>query len=88
MADDELIADDERDKFAGTSAMSGATDGVSERTTSRHDVDGDDRLEGARSAADDDYQRGRHDEAVEENNRPARFDRDRSDERTDSPQRF
>jgi len=67
MADDELIEDHERERFAGTSAMS------------------DGNLE------DDDYRRGRRDEAVDENladenNRPARFERD--PDRTDSAQRF
>jgi hypothetical protein len=69
MADHELIDDAERERFAGTSAMSDGTD--------RHDGV-DDRREGATAAGgtlDDDYERGRRDEALEEN-RPARFDRD------------
>jgi len=85
MADDELIEDHERERFAGTSAMSPGTD---------RDGDGvaDHRESRANGTLDDDYQRGRRDEAIDENtddhNRPARFDRDRSTERTDSPQRF
>jgi hypothetical protein len=90
MADHELIDESERDRFAGTSAMSNDRDGdgVDDRqesmTDGRHDSDG----------LADDYQRGRRDEALDENNRPARFDRERdvaSDsaaERTDQPQRF
>ena len=90
MADHELIDESERDRFAGTSAMSNDRDGdgIDDRqesmTDGRHDSDG-------RGALDDDYERGRRDEAVDENNRPARFDRERtvaSDERTDQPQRF
>ncbi|MBE2317492.1 hypothetical protein DVA67_016025 [Solirubrobacter sp. CPCC 204708] len=71
MADDELIDDHERDKFAGTSAMSGS-----------HDRDGngvDDRREAitGRDGNRDDYDQGRRDQAIEDqNNRPARFDRD------------
>jgi hypothetical protein len=77
MADDELIDDDERDRFAGTSAMQPSTD----------DVDGDGRTDrgtldderdttaagGSGSVAASDYQRGRHDEAVQ---RDSRFTRD------------
>jgi hypothetical protein len=76
MADHELIDEHERDRFAGTSAMS--TD---------RDRDGVD---------EDDYRRGRRDEAideakVDEHNRPARFDRDtaaESAEQRDTTQRF
>jgi hypothetical protein len=95
MADHELIDESERDKFAGTSAMSSGTDrdgdGVPDRQetmTNRSDGDG----------MDNDYQRGRRDEAVDEataddHNRPARFNREdvaaeSSRERTDSPQRY
>src|SRR3954454_25149615 len=70
MADDELIEDHERDRFAGTSAMQPTTDdGVDtdRRTDDRGALD-DDR-NGATgtggSVTADDYQRGRHDEAVE-----------------------
>ena len=85
MADHELIADHERDEFAGTSAMSPGTD---------RDGDGiDDRQESMttrRQDPDADYERGRRDEALDESNRPARFNRDvaAERERTDSPQRF
>jgi hypothetical protein len=96
MADHELIDDSERDRFAGTSAMSNGTD--------RHDRDGDgvdDRREAltgsndrdggaARAAGSTDYERGRRDEAVDENNRPARFDRDgvADSDRRDAPSRY
>jgi hypothetical protein len=95
MADHELIDDHERDKFAGTSAMSpgtdrhdGDADGVDDRReamTGRNDSD-----DGARAAGtpDNDYERGRRDEAIAEGNeRPARFDRDAATERdrTDTP---
>jgi hypothetical protein len=85
MADHELIDESERDRFAGTSAMSGGTD---------RDGDGvPDRRESMTADGDDDYQRGRRDEAIDENNRPARFDREdvaaeSTRERTDSTQRF
>ena len=89
MADDELIGDHERDKFAGTSAMSGDhdrdNDGVDDRqerlTDARHDSDA--------NGEPDDYERGRRDEAADETDGPARFDRtameQREDERTDEP---
>jgi FtsZ-interacting cell division protein ZipA len=78
MADHELIDESERDRFADV--------------TGRHDRDGDgvdDRREG-NGTLDDDYQRGRHDEAVAENERPARFDRDEVAERDrrDEPTRY
>jgi hypothetical protein len=96
MADHELIDDSERDKFAGTSAMSPGTerhdrdaDGVDDRRealTGRNDSD-----EGARAAGspDDDYERGRRDEALE-TDRPARFNRDEvvEDDRRDTPTRY
>jgi hypothetical protein len=95
MADHELIDESERDRFEGTSAMSPGTDrhdrdadGVDDRRealTGRNDSD-----EGSRAAGGmDDYERGRRDEAVEEN-RPARFDRDEvvKDDRRDSPTRY
>jgi Na+-transporting methylmalonyl-CoA/oxaloacetate decarboxylase gamma subunit len=69
MADDELIGDHERDKFRGTSAMAGS-----------HDRDGDgvdDRREAITGdGSRDDYDRGRHDQALEDQDRPARFNRD------------
>jgi hypothetical protein len=91
MADDELIDEHEREKFAGTSAMSPGTDrDVDGR--SQHDRDGDgrdDRVEAVtgrndadgrddrNGALDDDYQRGRQDQAVDDQrDRPARFNRD------------
>jgi hypothetical protein len=67
MADHELIDESERERFAGTSATNG-----------RHDRDGDgvdDRRE-PNGTVDDDYQRGRRDEAIDESDRPARFNRD------------
>ena len=81
MADDELIDDHERQKFAGTSAMSPGTDrdgdGRDDRVetvTGRHDADGRDDRNGT---LDDDYQRGRHDQAVDDQqDRPARFNRE------------
>src|SRR4051794_35529229 len=90
MADHELIDDSERDRFAGTSAVSPGTD--------RHDRDADgvdDRREALTGRNDsdeaprDDYDRGRRDEAIE-NERPARFNRDEvvEDERRDSPTRY
>lgn len=95
MADDELIGDDERDKFAGTSAMSG-------RDHDRDNDGRDDRLEamdGRRDSnngtLDDDYDRGRRDQAIQDDhNRPARFNRDddaaaeSADQRQRSEQRF
>jgi hypothetical protein len=85
MADHELIDESERDRFAGTSAMNGRhdrdDDGVDDRreaVTGRHDRDRDgvdDRRETA-APIDDDYQRGRRDEAIDE--------RDRSDTAAES----
>jgi hypothetical protein len=94
MADDELIDDSERDRFAGTSASINDrdADGVDDRreaSTDRNDSD-DDRGEGARAAGSlDDYDRGRRDEAVEQD-RPARFNRDEvaEDDRRDTPTRY
>lgn len=106
MADHELIGDDERDKFAGTSAMAngadrdgdGRADHRESRADGRQDADHDgvdDRHETTTASSggtlDDDYDRGRHDQAVEDSdqhNRPARFNRDEADERTRSEQRF
>ncbi|MDA0180562.1 hypothetical protein OJ997_09680 [Solirubrobacter phytolaccae] len=79
MADHELIDESEREKFAGTSAVS-----------DRHDRDGDgvdDREEATADShrstdgvLDNDYQRGRSDQALEdEHNRPARFNREGDD---------
>jgi hypothetical protein len=90
MADDELIADNERDKFAGTSAMSRDQDGDGRPDgDTRHDRDGDgvdDRREAITGDGRDDsqggtldneYDRGRRDQAVkDEHNRPARFARE------------
>jgi hypothetical protein len=87
MADHELIDDSERDRFAGTSAMSPGTD--------RHDRDADgvdDRREALtdRNDSDDDYERGRRDEAIAESDQPARFNRDAAAQRdpSDSPSRY
>jgi multidrug efflux pump subunit AcrA (membrane-fusion protein) len=87
MADHELIDDSERERFAGTSAMNG-----------RHDRDGDgvdDRREDTTAEGgtlDSDYDRGRRDEAMDETDRPARFQRDDvaepAPERRDSPTRY
>jgi hypothetical protein len=81
MADDELIDDHERDKFAGTSAMQPTTDDDARgdgRTT------GDDRTGAVRSDMGD-YERGRRDEAAADGGSP-RFNRDedtvRDEERT------
>ena len=87
MADDELIDESEREKFAGTSAMSptGDRDGDGrddrvEAVTDRHDADGDgrdDRRENPDGTLDDDYRRGRRDQAVDDRqDGPARFNRD------------
>jgi hypothetical protein len=90
MADHELIDDSERDKFAGTSAMSRDRDGDGvddRRETGRQDSDAP---AASRAAGDmDDYERGRRDEAIDENERPARFDRTAMEQRdrTDQPQR-
>src|SRR3954452_3653320 len=68
MADHELIDESERDRFADV--------------TNRHDRDGDgidDRREAVSGRGDgmpdNDYERGRRDEAMDESDRPARFDR-------------
>jgi hypothetical protein len=81
MADHELIDDSERERFAGTSAMNGRHDrdgdGVDDRreaVTGRQD--GDAGGAAAAGSLDDDYERGRRDEAMDENDRPARFQRD------------
>ncbi len=101
MADDELIDDHEREKFAGTSAMSSAADRDGDGRD-RHDRDGDgrdDRVEAVtgrdgrddpNGTLDDDYQRGRHDQAVDDQqDRPARFNReDVAAERERSEQRY
>jgi hypothetical protein len=100
MADHELIDDNERDRFAGTSAMNGRNDrdgdGVDDRreaTTGRQDGQAAD----AGGTLDNDYQRGRRDEAADENNRPARFGRDGGEggsesmterDRRDAPTRY
>jgi len=99
MADDELIDDSERDKFAGTSAMSPGTD--RDRDHDRDNDGVDDRREAMTDRQDSngtlddskDYQRGRADEARAENERPARFNRDdpaaeSASERERSQQRF
>jgi hypothetical protein len=92
MADHELIDDSERDRFAGTSAMSPGTDrdadGVDDRREPLTDRKNSD--EGARAAGTlDDYDRGRRDEAIK-NERPARFNRDEvvEDDRRDAPTRY
>ena len=102
MADHELIDESERERFAGTSAMNGRHDrdgdGVDDRredVTGRHDRDGDgvdDRREPNGTVADD-YQRGRRDEAIDETDRPARFNRDdvaaeSAETRRDEPTRY
>jgi type II secretory pathway pseudopilin PulG len=69
MADDELIEDDERERFEGTSATRSTTD-----DEARGSID-----DGRRSPGDtvpaSEYDRGRRDEAADET-RNARFDRD------------
>jgi hypothetical protein len=82
MADHELIDESERERFADV--------------TNRHDRDGDgvdDRREPTGGTLDDDYERGRRDEAVAENDRPARFNREddvaaESTDRRDAPSRY
>jgi hypothetical protein len=74
MADDELIDESERDRFAGTSAMSPGTD---------RDADGvDDRREALTGRNDSD--------PALETERPARFSRDGVAEegRRDTPTRY
>ena len=77
MADDELIEDHERERFAGTSAMRPSTD---DDAADRGTLD-DDR----RAPAGGDYAQGRRDEAAAEGHAP-RFNRDeetvRDEERT------
>jgi hypothetical protein len=88
MADHELIEDHERERFAGTSAMSTDRD--------RDGVDDRDETNGRGTLEDNEYRRGRRDEAIDEakadqNNRPARFDRDaaaESAEQRDTTQRY
>jgi type II secretory pathway component PulJ len=79
MADDELIEDHERDRFAGTSAMQPTTDDDADGRTDRGTLD-DDRdtttTAGPHgSVAAGDYERGRRDEAAAEGRDP-RFTRD------------
>jgi hypothetical protein len=61
MADHELIEDGERERFAGTSAMSRDPDGVDDR---REGGALEDDPTGARAAGSGDYERGREDEAA------------------------
>lgn len=76
MADDELIDDNERDRFAGTSAMSTGTDRDGDGRDDRDETVMDGRQD-ANGTLDNDYERGRHDQAeADEHNRPARFNRD------------
>jgi hypothetical protein len=78
MADHELIDDHERDRFEGTSAMSGGrADDRDEHDRPARFTRGNetDATEGS-MAAGNDYERGRRDEAMDERDRPARFDRD------------
>jgi hypothetical protein len=89
MADDELIDDSERDKFAGTSAMSRDrdADGVDDRRETMTGRNDSDDPAASRAAGDvDDYERGRRDEAKDENDRPARFDRTAMEQREGSDQ--
>ena len=91
MADDELIDDHERDRFAGTSAMQPTTDDDARGTDADHgtlDADRHATTGGAvasGAAGTGDYERGRHDEAAAEGRTP-RFNRDeetvRDEERT------
>ena len=85
MADDELIDDYERDRFAGTSAMQPGTDDDDGGTT----ADGDARRPPGRRGRLRRLPRGRRDEAVDEDERPARRDRATAPhERTDSPRAY
>jgi hypothetical protein len=82
MADHELIDDSERERFADvTNRRDRDDDGIDDR-----------RERNGTGALDDDYERGRHDEAVAENERPARFNRDdvaaENPERRDQPSRY
>jgi hypothetical protein len=74
MADDELIADHERDKFAGTSAMSDDPAPMRDDDTGRpmHEPDG----------SSTEYEHGREDEA---RMRDGRFERDNTTARDDEP---
>ena len=95
MADDELIDESERDRFAGTSGMSNApTDTRDDDNAARHTTRDDDSV-AARDASltDEDrpmheprteYEQGRVDEAAE---RDGRFARAPESERTEDPTR-
>jgi hypothetical protein len=89
MADHEIVGDDERDHFAGTSATGPGGgrdidgDGVDDRSQAGTRGDGS-AATGSAAAGDSvgDYERGRRDEAAEREG--GRFDRtnDRDDART------
>jgi FtsZ-interacting cell division protein ZipA len=66
MADNELIDDHERDRFAETSAMSPGTDRDDADRPARFTRGNETDATDGSMAAGDDYQRGRRDEAVEE----------------------
>jgi FtsZ-interacting cell division protein ZipA len=88
MADDELIADDERDKFAGTSAMRDRDEPAPMRDDDAQDrpmhepgsATGSTAMGGDRSNTE--YEQGREDEA---RMREGRFARDDETARTDEP---
>jgi FtsZ-interacting cell division protein ZipA len=76
MADDELIDENERDRFAGTSAMRGAEPRGDEPASMREDEDR------PMHEPSSEYEHGREDEARE---REGRFARDDETARTDEP---
>jgi FtsZ-interacting cell division protein ZipA len=84
MADDELIDDHERDRFAGTSAMQPTTDDDARGRDADRTTSGDERTSAVASDMGD-YERGRRDEAAADGHTP-RFSRDeetvRDEERT------
>jgi FtsZ-interacting cell division protein ZipA len=82
MADDDLIADDEREKFAGTSAMRDQPAPMGDDGTGRpmHEPDGTGAM--GDGTANTEYEHGREDEA---RMREGRFARDDQTARTDEP---
>jgi FtsZ-interacting cell division protein ZipA len=82
MADDELIDESERDRFAGTSGMSNAPTDTRGDDSVRGDAVGDEDRPMHEPATD--YEQGRVDEASE---REGRFARSPESERTEDPTR-
>jgi FtsZ-interacting cell division protein ZipA len=81
MADDELIGDDERDKFAGTSAMGDRDEPAPMREEDRPMHDPGTTTTG-RDGTNTEYEQGREDEA---SLREGRFGRDDATAQTDEP---